>query len=123
MAHILIAEDTVSIRQIAVLLLESAGHTVVAASDGQIAVAKFEEALDARFLFDLVILDLAMPNMDGFQAAEKIVTLAPEQKVVFLTAFDEPLSFGRAAQILGSGQVWKKPDDILQLCAKVASVL
>jgi two-component system, cell cycle response regulator DivK len=63
MARVLVIEDNVSNMKLATFLLESAGHTVLAASDAEagIATAKVE-------LPDLVLMDVQLPGMDGLQA-------------------------------------------------------
>jgi len=65
--RILLAEDTPVNQRLAVTLLEDRGHTVVVANDGQ-------EALDilVRDAFDLILMDVQMPRMDGFQATAAI---------------------------------------------------
>ncbi|MBK8815530.1 MAG: response regulator [Methylococcaceae bacterium] len=64
---ILLAEDNPVNRHMAVVLLEERGHTVDVANDGQ-------EVLDllARADFDLILMDIQMPIMDGFQATKAI---------------------------------------------------
>ena len=64
---ILLAEDTPVNQRLAVVLLEDRGHTVVVANDGR-------EALDIldRESFDLILMDVQMPRMDGFQATAAI---------------------------------------------------
>ena len=64
---ILLVEDTPINQRLAVVLLEDRGHTVVVANDGL-------EALDVlnRESFDLVLMDVQMPRMDGFQATAAI---------------------------------------------------
>lgn len=67
MAKIVVAEDEKDIRELLVFILELAGHQVVAVEDGQQAV---EAAL--REQPDLIILDVRMPNMDGYDACRAI---------------------------------------------------
>ena len=61
--HVLLAEDNPINRRVATKLLERAGHTVVEAEDGAAAVRRIEAER-----FDLVLMDIEMPVMDGFEA-------------------------------------------------------
>jgi CheY-like chemotaxis protein len=61
--HILLAEDNPVNRMLAVRLLEKRGHTVVTAANGRVALQEV-----ARGSFDLVLMDVQMPEMDGFEA-------------------------------------------------------
>jgi len=65
--QILLAEDSLVNQKLAVALLERHGHTVVVANNGREAVA----ALESR-PFDLVLMDVQMPEMDGLEATEAI---------------------------------------------------
>ena len=65
--HILLAEDNPVNQKLAVRLLEKEGHTVVVADNGRHAL----EALE-RASVDLVIMDVQMPEMDGYEAAASI---------------------------------------------------
>jgi signal transduction histidine kinase/DNA-binding response OmpR family regulator len=65
--RVLLAEDNVPNRSVVVHRLERGGHTVVAVADGRQAVAAFAEAE-----FDLVLMDVQMPEMDGFEATAAI---------------------------------------------------
>lgn len=78
---ILIVEDDAALRLSLQLLLRSRGFRVVAAKDG-------EEGLEAAFSErpDLVLLDLMMPKLNGFEVCREIRRRDPELPVLFLTA-------------------------------------
>lgn len=65
--HILLAEDGPVNQKVAVLMLESRGHTVVVANNGREAVDAVE-----REQFELILMDIQMPEMDGFEATRVI---------------------------------------------------
>ncbi|MBK8232532.1 MAG: response regulator [Candidatus Eisenbacteria bacterium] len=66
-AHILLAEDNAVNQKLAVRLLERNGYRVTVVENGQLAVAAH-----ARERFDLILMDLQMPVMDGFEATSNI---------------------------------------------------
>ncbi len=68
--HVLLAEDNLVNRQLAVRLLEKAGHTVVAAGNGREAVDLLEGSAGQGF--DLVLMDVQMPVLDGFRTTALI---------------------------------------------------
>jgi len=65
--HILLAEDGIVNQKVAVSLLEQRGHRVTVANNGRQAIA----ALDSES-FDVVLMDIQMPTMDGFEATTTI---------------------------------------------------
>ncbi|WP_370280369.1 response regulator [Pontibacterium sp.] len=65
--HILLAEDGLINQKVATKLLEQRGYSVVIANNGQEAVERCEQEH-----FDLVLMDIQMPEMDGFEATKQI---------------------------------------------------
>lgn len=78
---ILLADDEVSIQKLISGLLEDEGHECVCVEDGTDALEAFENAL-----FDLVILDVMMPRMDGFATCRELRTRGVTVPVIFLSA-------------------------------------
>lgn len=98
--RILLADDTRANQQLLARLLRDRGHLVVTANNGMEAVELFEAQSELK-PFDLVILDLEMPIMDGWQAAKEMRKLDPlgRAPLVALTAH----RVEGAAELLGAG--------------------
>jgi osomolarity two-component system sensor histidine kinase NIK1 len=80
---VLLAEDVRANQQIVVRTLEKRGHLVEVASNGVQAVE-----MASRTAYDVILMDVQMPEMDGFQATTAIRALDPQPQVpiVALTA-------------------------------------
>ncbi len=81
--RVLLAEDEENIRDIVKLNLELENYEVVETDNGKEAVNLFREQH-----FDLIILDVMMPEMNGFEVCEQIRLSNTEVPVIFLTAKD-----------------------------------
>ena len=68
--HFLLAEDNPVNQRLAVRILERCGHTVVTAGDGKQALDLFEQGRPDEY--DVVLLDVQMPEMDGFEVVSRI---------------------------------------------------
>ena len=85
---VLLVEDNELNREIAIAILEEAGLKVDAVEDGTDAVAKMNEAAEDEY--DLILMDIQMPKMDGYTATREIRTLSSNKKanipIVAMTA-------------------------------------
>jgi two-component system, OmpR family, alkaline phosphatase synthesis response regulator PhoP len=81
--RILLAEDEENIRDIVKLNLELENYEVIETDNGKDAVSLFREQY-----FDLIILDVMMPEMNGFEVCEQIRLTNTDVPVIFLTAKD-----------------------------------
>lgn len=84
MLRILLVEDEENIRDTVKLNLELEGYEVVTAVDGRQALKHNQEQH-----FDLIILDVMLPELDGFQVCEQIRLTNREIPIIFLTAKDQ----------------------------------
>ncbi|MEJ2285885.1 MAG: response regulator, partial [Desulfobacterales bacterium] len=114
---ILVADDEASHRQMIEAVLAAEGYEVAQAEDGHAAIAAVED----RF-YDLVIMDVRMPNVDGIQALQKIKQISPDIPVIIMTAY---ASVGSAVDALKSEayDYLIKPLDIDELKILVAKAL
>ena len=82
--HILVVDDEPSFCSLLCGFLEGDGHTVETANDGREGLQKF---LAGRF--DVVMLDQAMPEMNGSQVAAAIKEMTPNKPIVLVTGFGD----------------------------------
>lgn len=80
--HVLVVDDEVVVRQIIVEYLKADGHNVESAASGAEGLEKF-----AKGNFDMVVLDRAMPGMNGDQLAGGIKSVNPNVPIIMLTGF------------------------------------
>jgi len=87
MAKILVVDDEPDVRAVVEETLKLAGHDVVTAVDGEDALAKIE-----RRRYDLVVLDIMMPKLDGYAVLQRIRAMPSrvDMPVVVLTAKHDP---------------------------------
>lgn len=104
--RILIVEDEKSMREVLKMLLEGEVYEVTTASDGLEGLSYVE-----KDIFDLVITDMKMPRVDGFEVLKKVKELSPDTVVLMITAFGTTEKAVEARK-LGAYDFISKPFDI-----------
>ena len=89
---ILVAEDEEGIAITYELSLRARGHEVTITTNGKQCVQEYESHLRLQpqhsgFPFDVIILDYRMPEMDGHEAAQRILKMNPDQRIIFASAY------------------------------------
>jgi CheY-like chemotaxis protein len=100
-ASILVVDDEPEVRRVLAETLSELGHEVSAAADGEEALALLEGRR-----FDLLLLDFAMPGLNGAQVAEAARRLRPDQKLAFVTGYADTAAIQAAA---GDAPILRKP--------------
>ena len=114
MARILVVEDDKAINALIKKNLELVGHNCVSVYDGE---SVFDEI--ARQTFDLILLDIMLPKMDGFEVIQAMTEDIP---IIFLTARGAVQD--RVAGLnLGAYDYIIKPFDLMEMQARVEAVL
>ena len=121
--RILLVEDNELNREIASAVLEEYGCAVATANDGDVAVEMIRNASEGDY--DLVLMDIQMPNMDGYEATRQIRALGtPISRIPILAmtanAFEEDR---QAALEAGMNEHIAKPIDIRNLKSTLAKFL
>jgi CheY-like chemotaxis protein len=111
--RILVAEDERDIRELIVFTLSYGGFEVHEASNGQDAVNKAPEVKP-----DLILMDVRMPKMTGYEACEKLKEM-PEMKdvpIVFLSAKGQESEISKGLKLGAEAYILKPfaPDDLIR---------
>ncbi len=116
---VLLAEDEPDIQMITRMALEDDGCSVVAVGDGQAVLERVRNES-----FDVVLLDVMMPRMDGFTACAKMHA-DPDMShipVIFLTAKSQELEVQRGLDMGARGYI-VKPFDVFSLVERINEIL
>jgi signal transduction histidine kinase len=115
-SHILLVDDDPEVRSTLADMLRSIGHEVTEAANGPQALLELER-LDVQ----LMLLDFAMPGMNGAEVAMQALDLKPEVKLLFLTGFSDSEAIDKAVD--GRARVLKKPATAATLFAAIEEML
>ena len=115
-AHVLVVEDDATVREVVVRYLERDGLDVAAVGDGESALVHAEQRWP-----DLVILDLMLPQLDGFEVCRRLRATAPVPVIMLTARGDED---DRVLGLeLGADDYVSKPFSPRELAARVKAVL
>lgn len=116
---ILLAEDEGAVRNLAAEYLRGQGYTVLEAPDGREASAACS-GHDGSI--DLLVTDVVMPGMSGRELAEKLGSMRPEMKVLYMSGYTDDSIIHHG--VLGEGVSFiQKPFSVVKLARKVREVL
>lgn len=116
MSKILVVDDELNICELLKLYLENEGYTVFTANDGQAAVTAFQQKAP-----DLVLLDIMLPKMDGWQVCREIRKTS-STPIIMLTAKGETEDKVSGLE-MGADDYIVKPFEVKELLARVHAVL
>ena len=98
---ILLVDDDSAVREVTASILRDLGHVVIEVGSGGGAL----DLLDKNGQIDLVILDFAMPGMNGMEVARQVRTKVPSPPVIFVTGYADTSALGDIDQ----AQIVRKP--------------
>lgn len=120
MAHILLIEDEPQVRGLLRETLEQEGHEVVECKDGTEGLSHYKKGL-----IDLVILDVILPEKDGFETLTELRQQDPQANVLAISGGFSPgaVNVLHIAQRLGAREILAKPFELKNFLAVVKKLL
>lgn len=115
--RLLIVDDDDQLRTVLGGELAEQGFDITTACDGQEAIEFMQKSM-----YDLVVLDIRMPRMDGFQVLRLMKENPVSPRVIMVTAFDD-LNHAIESKKLGADDFIGKPYDLVELGALIERVL
>jgi DNA-binding NtrC family response regulator len=109
--NVLIVDDNPEMRSIIANALETSGHTVFTAADGDAALRWLTDASQACGLKTVVVMDVRMPQMSGMQVLASLWLRRDSVRVILMTAFPD-LQAHAIAERLGAVALLEKPFDV-----------
>jgi two-component system cell cycle response regulator CpdR len=117
MAKIILAEDDDDMRRFLAKALEGAGHEVTHFDNGRSAYERLREEV-----FELLLTDIVMPEMDGIELARRATELDPDIKVMFITGF-AAVALNSDSRAPKDAKVLSKPFHLRDLVDEVHKML
>jgi CheY-like chemotaxis protein len=113
---VLLVDDDLEVRRAVADMLRGSGHRVTEAENGPQALLLLERSAP-----DLMLLDYAMPGMNGAQLAANVLDRMPDLKLLFLTGFADSAAIDEAVD--GRARILKKPVSAAALAAAIEELL
>jgi CheY-like chemotaxis protein len=114
-ATILVADDDRDVRELLVSCLDSLGYRVLAASSGPLAI----EMIEKNTSIELLMVDIAMPEMNGIEVARVVSAKRPDLPIVYMTGYIGSSKLDGVEQ----RRLMKKPFTIAELAKQVEEAL
>jgi DNA-binding NtrC family response regulator len=114
---ILVVDDEESLRTVLSTELLSEGYEVGTAADGDEAITEM-----GKTAFDLILLDIKMPRMNGFEVLKHVKDKHPRTRVIMLTGFAD-LKNAIESKKLGAEDFVSKPYDLVDLLTTIERVM
>jgi DNA-binding NtrC family response regulator len=116
-SSVLVVDDEDALRTVLSNELTNEGYDVTNAADGDDAIGELQKSA-----FDLILLDIKMPRMNGFEVLKFVKEHHPTTKVVMLTGFAD-LKNAIESKKLGADDFVSKPYDLVDLLTTIERVL
>ncbi len=123
-ARILVIDDVEMIRSLLTVVLEGAGHTVVTAGSGNEGLESFRHGLaNGAGAYDLVMTDLGIPGLSGWDVVDGVKRLSPETPVILITGWGDQLDRERMQESRADAVLAKpfETREVLDLVARSVS--
>ena len=118
MRKLLLVEDEAAIREFEAINLERAGYTAIQAGSGEEALELYDIEPDS---FDIALLDISMPGMDGFELCKELRKRSASLGIIMLTARTQEMD-KISGLMLGADDYITKPFSPSELLARVDSL-
>jgi two-component system, cell cycle sensor histidine kinase and response regulator CckA len=119
-ARILVVDDEPTLVALVRTMLWRAGYEVLEASCAEAAMQAVSEQGEP---IQLLLTDIAMPGMNGYELAEAMTSAHPGLKVLFMSGYTDKTLFESTGRSLGDAPLLRKPFTQYKLTSKVAEVL
>src|SRR5215831_9957704 len=119
--RVLLVEDDNAVRSPARRLLQAEGHSVIDAPTGEVALARWQEAMASGETIDVVVTDIVMPDMGGRELVTRLRASNPRLPVVYVSSYfaDAVAGLDMAEPV----ELLEKPFTPASLAAAVDTVL